>query len=564
MWRFLGRSPDRFSVPHFRFLANELRRINYVDFQNREVVVDLMQSIVEIATYGDKHDPAIFECFMESQILPEFVRILKIRGSSSIEAPLLQYMSIMIQNIENEHAICYFLSNGYINSIIVHEFDFEGGDIVPYYVSFLRAVGGKLDGATVCLLVDVDKGTVVSFPLYEAALNFVHYEEKMIQIAVRALILKIYKVADEMIFRFITSPPVANYFAGLIKNIENKCFRVEALTTGLEDNCSDKKREVLLETDRILDDFYYLKDMISIPDHCLNKLIVENLVNLLVLPMLLSLLNARQSTDRTLSPITCLCMLCRLLQVLEGTNLVNVIGSAILCFCMPRHISADLQLKGAEIVRNNFLRHSSVYIDLRADEWLSCLPLENSENECRILGDNHSTMVATLLLLFIVADSKDLDPQLREVMGFSEVKTPAECNRSIFARQARKIVNQLLKVLASNPPGSVAMLFQTAWFLRKLLVFLDQKLDDHDYLLFKTSWELSCERLCGELNRCWFDCIPDRLKNEWDICTAVLEESSHSKDPFCFLELASAEVTPRGLTCQLYPLMFLFLACFLL
>lgn len=45
-------------------------------------------------------------CFMEYQVLAEFVRLLKISRSSRIEAPLLQYLSIMIQNMDSDHAIC--------------------------------------------------------------------------------------------------------------------------------------------------------------------------------------------------------------------------------------------------------------------------------------------------------------------------------------------------------------------------------------------------------------------------------------------------------------------------
>lgn len=44
---------------------------------------------------------------MEYQVLAEFARVLKIsRWNSRIEAPLLQYLSIMIQNMDSEHAIC--------------------------------------------------------------------------------------------------------------------------------------------------------------------------------------------------------------------------------------------------------------------------------------------------------------------------------------------------------------------------------------------------------------------------------------------------------------------------
>ena len=47
---------------------------------------------------------------MEYQVLAEFVRVLKIGSSSRIETPLLQYLSIMLQNMDSEHAICKILS----------------------------------------------------------------------------------------------------------------------------------------------------------------------------------------------------------------------------------------------------------------------------------------------------------------------------------------------------------------------------------------------------------------------------------------------------------------------
>ncbi|KAE9445312.1 hypothetical protein C3L33_22790, partial [Rhododendron williamsianum] len=148
----VGPSP---STCGYRHVINELRVIKVVDKLNKDLVVDLLQSIVEIVTYGDRHDPAIFECFMEYQVLGEFVRVLKISKNSRIEAPLLQYLSIMIQNMDTDNAICktneyrmilssllplfyYCLSNDYINSIITHQYQFDGGDLASYYVSFLR------------------------------------------------------------------------------------------------------------------------------------------------------------------------------------------------------------------------------------------------------------------------------------------------------------------------------------------------------------------------------------------------------------------------------------------
>ncbi|KAI9073740.1 hypothetical protein K1719_044287 [Acacia pycnantha] len=42
--------------------------------------------------------------------------------------------------MDSEHSIYYCFSNVYINNIISYPYIFGGGDLAPYYVSFLRAV----------------------------------------------------------------------------------------------------------------------------------------------------------------------------------------------------------------------------------------------------------------------------------------------------------------------------------------------------------------------------------------------------------------------------------------
>ncbi|QHN99330.1 3-ketoacyl-CoA synthase [Arachis hypogaea] len=90
------------------------------------------------ASHKSPWEDCIHSCFMDRQVVAEFIRMLDISENSRIEAPLLQYLSIMIQNMDNEHAIYYCFSNGYINSIILHPYELDGGDLAPYYMSFLR------------------------------------------------------------------------------------------------------------------------------------------------------------------------------------------------------------------------------------------------------------------------------------------------------------------------------------------------------------------------------------------------------------------------------------------
>lgn len=61
---------------------------------------------------------------------------------------------------------------------------------------------------------------------------------------------------------------------------------------------SGKTGELLLETDRIVDDLYYLEDVLSVDEPRLSKMISESLISLLVFPMLLPLLPLRPSNVR--------------------------------------------------------------------------------------------------------------------------------------------------------------------------------------------------------------------------------------------------------------------------
>ncbi|XP_059668663.1 protein TRANSPARENT TESTA 9-like isoform X3 [Cornus florida] len=592
MWRTLWRSIDRFSLQYFKYIINELRVIKVVDKLNRELVVDLLQSIVEIVTYGDRHDPSIFECFMEYQVLAEFVRVLKISRNSIIEAPLLQYLSIMIQNMDSEYAIYYCLSNDYINSIITHQYEFDGGDLAPYYVSFLRAVSGKINRDTLCLLVKVHEDVVVSFPLYTEALKFAHHGEKMIQTAIRALTLNIYNVSDDMVHQFVTSSPASAYFSDLVLSLRKQCFHLDDLVHATKVTCIQERRnELLLETDKILDDLYYFKDILCVGDSCLSNVVTQNLLSLLVCPILLPFMHLSQSSETCLSPITSLYIVSRLLQVIGGKHMVNFVASAVLypyisssmrdategsktdCINQANSFANNLhemdkmlssESESAEnFRRNNLLGHLSNYMPSKSHLVSFCSDVIHKERSgilSYIFSENNSLMLASLMLLLVVAENTDLDYQLAAMIGLTQTKTRVqktydfsaskEEDESIFGRHLHEILNALLEVLERKPSVSVLVQQHTGWFLRKLLVFQDKKLNGPDFHLFnvKTSYEQSCEILRKELNGCCFDHIPDTLRNEWASYKTALEEPSQSKDPFFALELACHQHTHTGVT----------------
>ena len=98
-----------------------------------------------------------------------------------------------------------------------------------------------------------------------------------------------------------------------------------------------RTRELLVETDKIVDDLYYLEDILCVEDSCLGKMVTQNLVSLLVFPMLLPLLQLGQSNVRyssseqyLLSP-SCLSVSVSLSIIIEA-----FIG-LVYIFCFFRH-----------------------------------------------------------------------------------------------------------------------------------------------------------------------------------------------------------------------------------
>ncbi|XP_040863702.1 protein TRANSPARENT TESTA 9 isoform X4 [Glycine max] len=592
MLRSLWRSIDRFSVQHFQYVINELRKIKVVDEHNRELVMNLLQSVVEIVTYGDRQDPHIFECFMERQVLADFVRILKISQESKIDGPLLQYLSIMIQNMDSEHAIFYCFSNGYMNNIILHPYKFDGGDLAPYYVSFLRAISNKINKDTLCLLVNVQGDAVVSFPLYTEALRFAQHEEKMIQTAIRALVLNIYNVSDDMVYQFISTPPVSEYFSDLVRRLSNLCFCLDDFVydKGRKMDAQKRRDGVILEADKIADELHYFKDILSVGEPRLTRLVTENLLNGLVFPLLFSFMASKNKNGSDLSAITSLYIISCLLQVVGGRSMINNVAGVILYHILnlnvripsegnasdvhddvktfskclnevERVICYDPESNGSESI-------NVTYLGAHWEGFMSSFNINSSNSEiCSkrsgifafVFCEDQSLLLASIFLLLILTESKDLDCLLSSMSGLSEkedemlqtddTSISKSVDESIFIRFMPEILNALLNVLAFQQPLSIMMLWNAGWCLQKLLNFHREGLNGDNLLLFtQTSYDQSRVNFLNELGGVWFDHIPDTLITESASCVRVLEQSSQYKDPLFMLELVLHHQPTNGQT----------------
>ena len=87
----------------------------------------------------------------------------------TVKIQLLQTLSILIQNLKSEMALCkasifilignfihffhhlsvYLLSNNHINELISHKWDFSNEDVLANYISFLKTISLQLNPRTI-------------------------------------------------------------------------------------------------------------------------------------------------------------------------------------------------------------------------------------------------------------------------------------------------------------------------------------------------------------------------------------------------------------------------------
>ncbi|CAL0330322.1 unnamed protein product [Lupinus luteus] len=330
MWYSLWRPRDRFSLDQLRYLTDQLTNVQIVNDNNKDFVIEALRSIAELITYGDQHDPSFFEFFMEEQVTGEFVRILKLSRTVSVPLQLLQTVSIMVQNLRSEHALYYMFSNEHINYLITHSFDFRNEELLSYYISFLRAISGKLTKSTVSLLLKTHGDEVVSFPLYVEAIHFAFHEENMVRTAVRAVTLNVYHVGDDSVNRYITTPPHRDYFPNLVSFFRKQSMDLNRLVSNtLITAGPDSNSTITAAVDEIEDNLYYFSDVVSagIPD--VGRLITDSILMVLIFPLLLPSLRVAADNDMQSGVVTSLYLLCCILRIVKIKDLANTIAAAL-------------------------------------------------------------------------------------------------------------------------------------------------------------------------------------------------------------------------------------------
>jgi hypothetical protein len=279
MFTWFG-TKNKYTMQHLRMLHQTLVKYREINAANEPQMIEMLRTLAELIIYGDKHNDQFFEFFCEKNMLSLLMLICK-QDSKTVQVQIIQTVSIMVQNIGNETALYYLLSNNHINELISYPYDFEMEELRDWYASFLKTLSLRLNESTIQFFFNE---RTQKFPLYLRALNFVHHREGMVRIAMRTLTLNVYKVPDAPMRKFILNPENIKYFDTLISTLLDQCLN--QLVPMIKRSTVKNNGRLEEKINELVDFFYYLGDILGAGIPELSVKLTEQLLNYLVRPLM--------------------------------------------------------------------------------------------------------------------------------------------------------------------------------------------------------------------------------------------------------------------------------------
>ncbi|CAI2383809.1 unnamed protein product [Moneuplotes crassus] len=232
-----------FSPKNLRNLIDEIEEIVHQDLTSCQVeaAIENVRHLSEFLIYSKKKQLTYFEFFIEKKVLDTFSNIL-IKCNNDINIQLIQTMSILIQNIENEQDYYYLFSHSFLNKLISFNFDLsENSELVTYYISFVKMLSNNLNDVSVQFFFNKCN----DFPLYRAAISLYNHSDPLVRTGARTITLNIYRNCQENMLDCLLSLPYGSYFPNLATQLMNywkqiDCNLVEAVDfNSLKDELED-------------------------------------------------------------------------------------------------------------------------------------------------------------------------------------------------------------------------------------------------------------------------------------------------------------------------------------
>lgn len=329
MFRKLGSSGSLWkpknphSLDYLKYLQGVLTKNEKVTENNKKILVEALRAIAEILIWGDQNDASVFDFFLERQMLLHFLKIME-QGNTPLNVQLLQTLNILFENIRHETSLYFLLSNNHVNSIISHKFDLQNDEIMAYYISFLKTLSFKLNPATIHFFFNE---TTEEFPLLIEVLKLYNWNESMVRIAVRNILLNIVRVDDDSMIIFVIKH-IKDYLSELIDSLVALSIEMDTFVRSAENVMANRER-LRGKVDDLIDLIHYIGELLEV------EAVAETLsifvTTRYLSPLLLSSISPRRDNHSLLlTPVSALFFFSQFLLIVQHHETIHTFLSTFL------------------------------------------------------------------------------------------------------------------------------------------------------------------------------------------------------------------------------------------
>ena len=129
---------------------------HYQTFKSKDVTpkglvkkTEDFEKIVELFIWEENNGKVFGDPFMESNILGQFMTLLKETSKSptnkALVLSLIRSYSFLLTNIKRNEMVSYAFSHPTFNNFIKFPFDFKDDEVVFYYINFIKSLSQRFD-----------------------------------------------------------------------------------------------------------------------------------------------------------------------------------------------------------------------------------------------------------------------------------------------------------------------------------------------------------------------------------------------------------------------------------
>nr|PVC51012.1 hypothetical protein MACL_00001870 [Theileria orientalis] len=209
-------------------------------------------------------------------------------SSRPIRIQLVQTISMLIHNVTNKRALYYFLSNNYINGLIMVPEMYAGGDVSSWTISLLKTLSSILDKSTIKFFFLKKRET---FPLLDKSLMFLNNHDSMKRAHVMTIILNIFKVKDDDVTEYIINK--SKILLQLVLYLKYCWYRLNKYINKYK----RFSENILIECD---DTLCFIEELMDLEIEPINEKLVYYTYNICFIPLLRNVLRKNRINLRKL------------------------------------------------------------------------------------------------------------------------------------------------------------------------------------------------------------------------------------------------------------------------